>query len=777
VSTPAQADDVAPLAIHPWRSLRYRFVLFIAGLVALILAAYALVLAVVQRRHLRQDTEMHAHSFATLAVGPLCSAYLDYFDSGYGKFRELALQVARLNPDLQGFTIYDTRGRALFDSEALADPLFEPGAPLRRPPADRRLLAALRALHSSEWQQHDARGDPALVVVTPFIEEWGRHRYSVLFRISYAGLRSAVATAGWQLGLLTVCSLGLGVLIATLLARQSLGPVEALTRGAQDLWSGQLDRRIELDSGDEFEALARAFNQMAARLSATIADLERSNRALVRSNQELQQLDRLKSDLLANVSHELRTPLTAIKGYSEVIEEGLLGPVSPAQLEAFAVVHRNIQRLMGMIDQLLSFSRMAAGAGQLERTAFDLRPLVDQVVGNLRVGGHAGLDLQVEAAADLPPVEADAGRIQQVLHNLIGNAAKFTPSDGRIRVGLHRVEGGVEVEVSDTGIGIPADSLERIFERFYQVDGSSTRRFGGMGLGLAIVRELLDAHGVAIRVESQVGHGTTFRFVLPSADVGARPADASGRRILLIDDDPAFVQLLAAYLERAGFAVATATTADQGQRLARERRPDLIVLDRLLPDRDGFDLLTELKGDPAIASTPVLVVSIRREKALGLALGASGYLVKPIDPEQLRTVVQRLLRATAAPAAEILVVDDDPDVLRVLVQHLGAAGFRCRGVGGGREALEAIEREPPALMLLDLMMPDLDGWEVLRRVRENPKSADLPVLVLTARNRETDHALSEQLRVAKYLLKPFDLGQLTVELERALAGAPAGARS
>jgi signal transduction histidine kinase len=513
----------------PSRSLRVRFVLAIAVLVALVLIANGLVLALASRPHLREDVESRARAYARLAVGPICNAYETYYASGYSKFRELLLDTMRLEPDLVRLALYDTGGRLQFDSRELAD---EGLNPVRRPAAAPTaasatagsappLLEAVKGMSLAAWGAEEG-GRPVYVVAAPYVEEWGRHRYTVVFWAGYDSLGRAARATIWRIAWLSAGSLALGVLIAIGLAAQSVGPLEVLTRGAQDLADGRLGRRIELPTGDEFGALAATFNQMAEKLARTISDLEASNRALERMNLDLQQLDRMKSDLLANVSHELRTPLTAIQGYAEAMEEGLMGAVTREQRDALAVVQRNGRRLMGMIEQLLGFSRLEAGVGKLELAAFDLGEVAAQVVGSVRAGHGQRVDLRLEApAAGLPPVWGDAGRIAQVLENLVTNAVKFTPAGAEVRVRLRRRgQDEVEVEVADRGIGIPAAAQPKIYDRFYQVDGTSTRGYGGLGLGLAIVREILAAHGRGIALESEEGMGTTFRFSLPCAAAG-----------------------------------------------------------------------------------------------------------------------------------------------------------------------------------------------------------------------------------------------------------------
>jgi signal transduction histidine kinase len=512
------------------RSLRARFMLAISALVALVLVANGLVQALASRGQLRENIERRSRAYALLSVGPICNAYETYYASGYSKFRELLLETMRLDPDLVRLAIYDTGGRVLFDSRELQSELIEPAQRSPAAAADAGMLRAVKGMALSAWTA-SADGKPLYVVVAPFVEEWGRHRYSVGFYVGYDSLRVAAMEAGWRIAWLSAGALALGVLIAILLSAQSLGPLEVLTRGAQDLADGRLERRIELSTGDEFGVLAATFNQMAAKLARTISDLEASNRTLGQMNLDLQQLDRMKSDLLANVSHELRTPLTAIQGYTEAMEEGLLGAVNDQQRDAFKVVQRNTQRLMGMIEQLLGFSRLEAGVARLDRAAFDLGEVAAQVVGSVRAGREPELDLRLDVEPGLPPAWGDPGRIAEVIENLLTNAVKFTPPGGEIRVSVRRRGGEAEVAVADRGIGIPRQALSQIFERFYQVDTSSTRAYGGMGLGLAIVREILAAHQREVEVESEVGAGTTFRFRLPFAAVQAGATDEiSGRR-------------------------------------------------------------------------------------------------------------------------------------------------------------------------------------------------------------------------------------------------------
>jgi signal transduction histidine kinase/ActR/RegA family two-component response regulator len=625
--------------------IRRRFVVAIGLLVALVLLAQAAALYLIGSRYLVEEIENRARAYGELAAEPICDAYVTYFASGQSKFQQLVLDVANLNPDLDQLAIYDIDMNELWHSAG--HERREATPPEAAPPLtlDRhRLAQAVRGLETTAWREGERQGDGRFLLVVPYVEEWGRHQYSVLFSFHYGSLQHALARLFLWVFLIGLFSLLLGLFFAGMLSRQSLRPVEQLIRGARELARGKLEHRIDLHSGDELEALGATLDHMAGLLSRTIADLEASNDRLDRMNRELQQLDKVKSDLLANVSHELRTPLTAISGYSEALHAGLLGPLQAAQQDAMAVALRNIARLRGMIDQLLSFSRIESGRLEVDLRAFDLEPaarLVVEAVGAALGRGHR---LVFEAPEDLPEVYGDPGKISQVLENLLTNAVKFSPPGSRVELSLRQAGQGIEVAVSDHGIGIAAEVQPKIFDRFYQVDASSKRQFGGMGLGLAIVKEILDLHHSKIEVESRPGEGATFRFSLPiAAEKTSFVPTASAPRIVWVDDDAAFVQRASAVLAREGCFVQTAATAEQGLRLIQKLRPDLVVLDRILPDGDGFDLIPKLKEDRRLAAVKVVFCTVRKERNLGLRLGAADYWTKPLDNESLVDKVKALL--------------------------------------------------------------------------------------------------------------------------------------
>jgi signal transduction histidine kinase/DNA-binding response OmpR family regulator len=743
--------------------LRVRFVVAISALVALVLLANALILVLFSRSQLEAEIEARALGFAELAVHPVCQAYETYYSSGYSKFRELVTQVAELAPDLVTLTILDTSGNRLFDLSEFANEVLRPDAGRGGATNDARLLEAVKGLEVVTWRETAPEGD-RFVVVEPYVEEWGRHRYSVVFEIGYGSLALATREAAWRILWLAGVSLVVGLAIAIALAKQALGPVEQLARGARDLAEGKLNRRLRIETGDEFEQLAATFNQMAGRLTATIADLEASNRALQQSNEELKELDRLKSDLLANVSHELRTPLTAIQGYTEALSGEILGTLGDPQRKALGVVARNIGRLQSMINELLSYARLESRKVELDQRAFDIVAVVDQVVGQLRAGRAEHVVLEVDAPAKLPDVVGDPTRIAQVLENLLTNAAKFTPPGGRVSVALSSSDGEVEVAVSDTGIGIPAEALPKIFDRFYQVDSSSTRRYGGIGLGLAIVREIIQAHGSTIAASSSVGEGTTFRFRLPL--VSAKPA-GTARRVAIVDDDPEFSRRLSSFLSSSGFEVRLAATLGAGKALVESWGPELVLLDRLLPDGDGFDLLAQLKGAEETRHIPVLMISVLKERGLSDRLGASGYLLKPATPREVYVRVLDLLGSSAGYAPRVLVATRDDQLRRELVDRLGRDGIRVAAAANVDEAIAAVVAEIPGLLVVDLSLGEAGLWQ---RLREETGVRALPAVVLA--EGDESGVIPAEIEVIERLRRPLDFPGLASEIERLLARAP-----
>lgn len=640
------------------RSLRGRFALIFSALMGTLLLIVSGTLLLVRVRDHRDLLETYAAGFAQATNNQLCNAWRLYYRSGAYKFRDIVRNTMSLNEDLHRLFILSVSGEVLFDSMESPDLMLLPELPRRRL-ADPELVT-VAGLQDYWFDRRELAGvGKVMMVSTPYFEEWGRHPYSVLYIYKYDKIWQRVASDLRSTLFLVLLALATVAVFASWMAGRVARPLLTLTAGVRAFSEGKLGSLPQVRTGDEIETLAEAFNRMAERIQQQVERLETANR-------ELATLDRMKTDLLANVSHELRTPLAAIRGYVEFIQEGQLGPTTDAQRKGLEVCLRNSERLTKTINMLLDFSRMELGRVPIRTTPFQIGRLVAQIVAGIESEARKK-SIRLVAVVDrsLRPVDGDRDRLTQVLENLITNALKFTPDGGEVEVGARpaRAAGRVEVWVSDTGIGIPPEERARVFEKFYQTDGSATRKFGGIGLGLAIVKSILDAHGAEIVVDGRPGGGTVFRFSLPVAETrtesgvfhGLLPAEGDAAPVLAIDDDPDFLLILKETLEKHGFTVRTASTAEEGLAAARERPPLLIVLDIRLPDRDGLDLLHELREDVSTRETPILIASVVDERLEGLRLGAVEYLVKPIDRGKLVEAAVRALhsRGRRLPSGEV----------------------------------------------------------------------------------------------------------------------------
>jgi signal transduction histidine kinase/DNA-binding response OmpR family regulator len=763
-----------------WQSLKIRYAAIFTFFIAVILLFNAILLIYFKYKEFQNDVERRAYSFADLAVKPICDSYETYFYSGYFKFREVLTELISSEPEITQVQIVDVNGNVLFDSDDLKRTHFIPHPEQARPViTDSYYLDAIRKLDKSQRRMEDANGDRALEIVSPYIEEWGRHKVSVIFRFTYNTLKPQMRLMIYQVIGLTLLSMIFTSLLAWIFTGRITKPLDHLTEKVRAMISGGggVEKHLE-GSENEVELLANTFNVMTSKIQVNIKQLEANNETLAKLNAELQQLDRMKSDLLANVSHELRTPLTSIKGYTEYILEGKLGEITQKQEKGLMVVQRNLDRLSKLINALLDYSLMDAEKMVLNVKPFHLKLLAQQIAMNLKSElEKRSIDFRVEIAEDLPMVLADKEKIYQVLENLTINAIKFTETHGRITLCavpfLEDEKPCVQISISDTGVGIPAHALPHIFDRFYQVDATSKRKYGGMGLGLAIARSIVEAHKGTIMVDSKIGSGTTFTVTLPGEMVA--PGDdpeISNREtgnylVEIVDDDPDILRLLRMYLEDEGFRTITAETASKGMALAEEFQPDAIILDVLLPDQDGFMLLEALKSKPETVNIPVVILSIIKEKLKGMQLGAADYLIKPVGHSLLKGTLDRILSRSDRPKT-ILIVDDEEDTLHLLRDRLKEEGFQTIEANNGKEAIEKATQSAPDLILLDIMMPELTGWDVMESLRRKEGTASIPVVVLSAASSEADRQRGYSMGISNYLTKPFEIKDLISEIKKVI---------
>ncbi len=494
------------------------------------------------------------------------------------------------------------------------------------------------------------------------------------------------------------------------------------------------------------------------------------------------EVDRMKSEFVSIVSHELRTPMTVIKGYVELLLTGT-NTTPETQHDFLEIIRTNADRLSDMVNELLDVSRIEAGKVQMNFQPVAVRSAVHEVATMLQKSFEdRGIQLNLNIPDDLPDVPADPGRLAQVLTNLLSNALKYT-LEGHVDVSAHNADSFVQVDVTDSGIGMSEEDQAKLFTRFFRASTARTHEISGTGLGLSITRSLVEMHGGHIWVKSVVGQGSTFSFTMPVLPASlakmapeAIPPTGMLRRsaqskILVVDDDLRVAQLFAHQLEADGHTVLVTTHGKDTLPLARREQPDLILLDVVMPDIDGFEVLAQLKQDFDAKSIPVIVTSIVAEEEKGFALGAADYLVKPLDNHQLQISVRRvLMQLDRATPGTVLVVDDEVDIRHWLSVELTRQGCLVTEAQNGEECLAAVAAHPPDLILLDLNMPQMDGWTVIRRLKEKPQTAGIPIIVLTASAVDPEREKVQMLGmgVKQFLTKPVSVEMLTGEVRRQL---------
>ena len=494
--------------------------------------------------------------------------------------------------------------------------------------------------------------------------------------------------------------------------------------------------------------------------------------------------DRAKSEFVSTVSHELRTPLTSIKGYTDLLYMNAVGELNEEQKKFLYIIKVNADRLTALLTDLLDISRVETGRIRLDMKEVFMDEIVNDVVASLQPEiQRKGLHLTVNITPGMQPVRGDRGRIVQIMNNLLSNAYRYTPAGGIITVGVSQSDSMLRVDVTDTGIGISPKDQARLFARFYRADDPRVREISGTGLGLAITRMFVELHGGRIWVQSELNKGSTFTFVLPTIRSEARPAPATEvapaankvgpkRKVLVVEDDQSISELIRHHLMSAGYEVAAVGLGREVIPKVRSWRPDMLTLDVLLPDMDGFEVLRELKASPDMANVPVIVLSVLHDRENGLQLGAADYLTKPIRGKDLLESVERALgEMEEAKGRTILVVDDEPDVRRWLRDALAVHGFRVTEAGDGQEAMEQVARERPDLILLDLKMPRMDGYTALKQLKNDRAKADIPIVVLTASsiNKERDEMRLLDMGAKRFLTKPIGVDELVGEIEQQLA--------
>ncbi len=536
-------------------------------------------------------------------------------------------------------------------------------------------------------------------------------------------------------------------------------------------------RAVKLDN-DEIGFVIDRFNEMLGEMEKHEKTMVEVNEQLRQSQQQALAATEAKSQFLANMSHELRTPLNAIIGYSEMLEEEAQDAGNEQFVADLEKIHGAGKHLLALINDILDISKIEAGKMELYLETFDLKTMLDDVVATTRLLVQKKSNtLAVQLSPNLGAMRADLTKVRQALFNLLSNASKFT-EHGTITLSAARETSSnrewIVLKVKDTGIGMTREQLGRMFQAFSQADASTVRKYGGTGLGLAITRHFCRMMGGDVTVASEPGAGSTFTLRLPAEvrdparefDTDQLAADKlpkEGNTVLVVDDDPSARDLLKRFLNKEGFHVECAANGPEAINAAKNLRPKAITLDVMMPGMDGWAVLTKLKEDPVIAEIPVIMLTIVDDKHFGHALGATEYLTKPVDRDRLSAVMRKLTRPGSP--GKVLVVDDDPQVREMLTRTLESQDWVVSTAEDGCAGLDALAASKPDLILLDLMMPRMDGFEFVSELRKHQDWRSIPIIVITAKALTNEDRLMLQGHVQKVLQKgDFSLESLLTEL-------------
>lgn len=649
------------------------------------------------------------------------------------------------------------------------------------------LLTILKQNHKKYILGIDESNRDAIFSMTPvefpdFIETNNKWYFTIRQQASEAVspiitiIGSAVIPGAFTIIVLTI--------IGAIAIKRFISPIEKLKAGAIEIGNGNFDHRFNVSTGDELEDLSHSLNSMAENFGNFEQKIRLKAEELKLANEQLEITSKLKSEFLANMSHELRTPLNSIIGFADVLKEKTFGELNEKQTKYVSNISTSGNHLLNLINDILDLSKVEAGKMDMHIETFSLYGALSEVQTLIKpLADEKHINLSIDKNADVLNITADENKFKQIMFNLLSNAIKFTPEHGEVGVATKHSEGLLEISVTDTGIGIKEEDLELIFHEFKQVDVSLSRQYAGTGLGLALTKKLVEMHGGRIFVKSKHGKGSKFTVIIPTkaeisetvtepvevdtpADViidltSKLPQPDSLPTILVVEDDPSSSELMQIYLTQSGYNVDCAYDGEEALKKATEIKPMAIILDIMLPKMDGWTVLQELKSNNETSDIPVIIVSMVDNHDLGFALGAIDYLVKPISRDELISNLKKHCFVTKVKTSPftILLVDDEPAIVELLSAMLSPEGFGILEAYGGKDAIKFAKESDPDLIILDLMMPEINGFDVISELKKDVRARNIPIIIFTAKSLTQD----DIKLLNSYMIKTIRKGEVSKE--------------